>query len=444
MADRGKLQNGHGNVINSDIRRRGASSDHDILVAGYVCLVSITVLLAALMASRLDLAWLSHDTAFWVASAAAFILLLTLIWAVPHALREMKGRRDLASRAQDARRQVELLFKMTDMLQSAVDYEDANSVLRATAAQLLPGFGGSLHVFNNSRDRLDHSITWDLPPESTAPDAISPDHCWALKRGKPHFNLPGATALKCAHQAGGATELEIPMMARGEVYGLLTIHADGENAEERLQDVASLAGAVADGMSLALSNIALREKLRTQALRDPLTGLYNRRYMEDTLERYVSLSERTGGMVSAIMIDLDHFKLLNDEHGHAMGDAILREAAAAICGGIRASDVACRYGGEELVVIMPDCPLDEAVTRAESLRLRIESLSELHGTRVTASFGVATLPETAAAAKDIIANADAALYAAKQDGRNRVVASPRRPEFEHAQQFQAQQLAAAE
>lgn len=400
-------------------------------MAGYVCFISITVLLTMLVAGRLNLVWLPQDIAFWFEGTAGAVLLLTLIWAVPHAIGEMRGRRELAFRALDARRQVEQLFKMTDMLQSAVDYNDANAVLRSTAAQLLPGLGGALHIFNNSRDRLDLSVAWDWPAEITAPESISPHHCWALKRGKPHFNKTGIAALRCEHQSSGMTEYEMPMMARGEVYGLLTIHADGEDAAHRLAEVAPLAGAVADAMSLALSNIALREKLRTQALRDPLTGLYNRRYMEDVLERFVSLAKRNGSMISAIMIDLDHFKLINDEHGHAMGDAILREAAAAICGGIRSSDVACRYGGEELVVIMPDCTLNEAVTRAESLRLRIESLSELHGTRITASFGVSTLPETTAAAQDIISHADAALYQAKQDGRNRVVASTRRPEFEH-------------
>jgi GAF domain-containing protein len=329
-------------VADRETQERKAPADRGILLAGYVCFISSTVLLAALFASRVDLAWLPRIVSFWVETCAGVILLLTLVWAVPHAIGEMKSRRELALRALDARRQVEQLFKMTDMLQSAVDYEDANAVLRATAAQLLPGFGGTLHIFNNSRDRLDLSIAWDLPMDASAPDAISPDHCWALKRGKPHLNVAEFAGLKCAHRIGDTGDtaaLEIPMMARGEVYGLLTVHANGEQAEERLGEIASLAGAVADAMSLALSNIALREKLRTQALRDPLTGLYNRRYMEDALDRYVSLAERTSSMVSAIMIDLDHFKLLNDEHGHAMGDAILREAAAAICGGIRPSDV---------------------------------------------------------------------------------------------------------
>jgi diguanylate cyclase (GGDEF)-like protein len=193
-----------------------------------------------------------------------------------------------------------------------------------------------------------------------------------------------------------------------------------------LSKIAPIAGAIADAMSLTLSNIALREKLRTQALRDPLTGLYNRRYMEDVLERFASLAERNGSAISAIMIDLDHFKRLNDEHGHALGDAVLREVAAALVGAIRPCDVACRYGGEELVLLLPDCALKEAAAKAEVLRARIESLSENHGTRITASFGVATIPESSDKVGDLLVHADTALFQAKQDGRNRVVVAPRR------------------
>ncbi|MCW1432333.1 GGDEF domain-containing protein [Novosphingobium sp. JCM 18896] len=157
-----------------------------------------------------------------------------------------------------------------------------------------------------------------------------------------------------------------------------------------------------------------------------MTGLYNRRYMEDVLERFIYMAERNGSSVAAIMIDLDHFKRLNDEFGHAMGDAVLREVAAAIAGAIRPSDVACRYGGEELIVLLPDCTLEEAAARAELLRARIEGLSEIHGARISASLGVASTAEIGARAAEIIATADDALYRAKQGGRNRVeVAIPR-------------------
>lgn len=405
---------------------RGLTSDQQIVgaasVIGAMSLLIVVLTLGGALFTPTHL----MDVPSWLEVVAGLVVLGAIIISAPLGLREMRDRERAALDADEARRQVERLFQMTDMLQSAMDYNDANAVLRATAEQLLQGFGGALYVFNNSRDRLDLSTSWDWLDGGAPAEAVAPAHCWALKRGKTHTNHNSTGALRCEHHSVDAPVLEIPMMARGEVYGLLNVLAAGDDAEARLAAVTPLAEAIADAMSLALSNIALREKLRTQALRDPLTGLYNRRYMEDVLERYVALAERNGSSVSAIMIDLDHFKRLNDEHGHALGDAVLRGAAAAIVGALRACDVACRYGGEELVVLLPDCELKDAVAKAEILRSRIEELSEMHGARVTASLGVATIPETSAELGDLIAMADAALYRAKQEGRNRVLAAPMR------------------
>lgn len=322
-----------------------------------------------------------------------------------------------------AHEQVERLFRMTDMLQSASGYADANAVLKATTDGLLPDFGCSLYVFNNSRDRLDLSSAWNLPEGHAPAETVSPLACWALKRGKPHLNSAAGATLRCDHQSIDCAVLEIPMMARGEVFGLLSFYVTGPDAETRIEDVTGVTMALADAMSLALSNISLREKLKNQALRDPLTGLYNRRYLEDMLERFMVLSERSSRPMSIIMIDLDHFKRLNDEHGHAVGDAVLRDSAEAILGALRQSDVACRYGGEELTVLLPDTGLEEALAKAEILRARIESLSQVHGTRITASFGVAAYPDTSANVGGLMTMADGALYEAKHAGRNRVVAA---------------------
>ena len=127
------------------------------------------------------------------------------------------------------------------------------------------------------------------------------------------------------------------------------------------------------------------------------------------------------------MIDLDHFKRLNDQHGHSAGDAVLREVARTIMASVRTTDIACRYGGEELLVLLPDCSLDEATQRAETLRSRIEQLSNVtNGQSVTASLGVACSPETTAEPGELVAVADAALYQAKRLGRNRVEVAARR------------------
>ena len=336
------------------------------------------------------------------------------------------AREALVRSANEGKAQTDELFTLTDMLQSADSYDDATSVLMATSRRLLPGWGVALYIFNNSRDRLDLAGCWDMPESYVPAEGLAPTNCWALKRGRRHINDPATGTLCCSHHASAAGALEVPMMARGTVYGLLMVSTEGEAAFDAMMGVRRVVQALADSMSLALSNITLREKLRTQSLRDPLTGLYNRRYMEDALERYISLAERTGAATSVLLIDLDNFKLLNDQHGHAKGDAVLRDVAGQLVGGLRPSDIVCRYGGEELLVIMPDCPLDSAAQKADQLRMRIESLSEVHQATVTASFGVASIPETSTSLAELVPMADAALFRAKRDGKNRVAPAERR------------------
>lgn len=373
---------------------------------------------AILIAALLTPSWLSP----WLIVAAALLIVIQFAMSLRlgfRALEQIAAHSSLLESAQHGQRQVEELFAMTDMLQSADGHTDAGAVLRATSQRLLPQESGALYVFNNSRDRLDLVLSWAPEGEYAAAETIVPESCWALKRGKLHVNDPSSGTLCCTHHEGLQSTLEIPMTARGTVYGLLMLAPnDVETRALTVKQAARIGRALADTMSLALSNIALREKLRTQSLRDPLTGLYNRRYMEDALERYLSMAERSADSTSVIMIDLDNFKALNDTHGHAKGDAVLRDVAAQLVGALRPADVVCRYGGEELLVILPACPLEDAVLKAEVLRGRVESLSGVHGMSISASFGVASVPETSSGGDDVIPMADSALYAAKKAGRN--------------------------
>jgi diguanylate cyclase (GGDEF)-like protein len=324
-----------------------------------------------------------------------------------------------------ARHQVEQLFFMADMLQSAAGQDDTNEVLHTTSANLLPGFSGALYVFNNSRDRLDLATSWGTLVEGG--DHISPTSCWALKRGKPHLNEVKEGVLRCNHAEPGRTTLEIPMAARGQLYGLLTIGAEGADAPQRLNQIQPIATAMGDALSLALSSIDLRERLRNLALRDSLTGLYNRRFLEEMLARLCADAERRKTSISAIMMDLDHFKKLNDQYGHAAGDAVLRDVAAAILSCLRSVDVACRYGGEEFAVLLPDCSAAAAAAKAEQIRSRVSERTTAAGAAITISLGVASISETCVGLPDLLPTADEALYAAKQQGRDRVIVAPLRP-----------------
>ena len=363
----------------------------------------------------------AHRTALAAAMilpAAAFALNVAMI-RLANAVNTRQAHR--MRHALDAEMQVSELFAMTDMLQAAETNEDAGSVLLATTQRMLPDYGAALYIFNHSRDRLDLARSWCLPSGDAPAAMLSPANCWTLKRGKPHINSPAEATLCCAHHTSANASIEIPMMACGQLHGLLILIPTQTSA--KLADmlaVRRVGRALADAMSLALSNISLRETLRSQSLRDPLTGLYNRRYMEDALQKFVAQGEQQGTSTAVLMFDLDNFKSLNDNYGHAKGDAVLRDVATQLVAGLRPVDVVCRYGGEELVAILPGCTLEDALKKAEQLRLRIEGLSASLQCPVSTSIGVAAVPQTAQSAADVVPVADAALYAAKRAGKNQV------------------------
>ena len=387
---------------------------------------AIQVFLCVCLASVIALAVVEGTLRIAIAITAALALAIVLVASlVTERLKNIQVRsyRDHVDSINRTQEQIEELFAMTDTLQAADSNADAAQVLRATSRKLLPGCGVALYVFNNSRDRLDLIDSWDMPESYEATESLIPANCWALKRGKDHLNDPHERSLCCSHYIGDVASIEVPMMARGQVFGLLVLGDRGGRCEN-VDNARRIARALADSTSLALSNISLREQQRTQSLRDPMTGLYNRRYMEDTLDRFISLAQRQGQSTSVLMIDLDNFKRLNDDHGHAKGDAVLKDVAAQVVGALRPSDVVCRYGGEELLVILPDCGLEDAMMRAEQVRARIELLSEQHCASIAASIGVATLPDTAKNSADLLSASDAALYEAKAAGKNQVFASP--------------------
>jgi diguanylate cyclase (GGDEF)-like protein len=234
----------------------------------------------------------------------------------------------------------------------------------------------------------------------------------------------------CGHVApgGNGEYLCIPMMGQGEALGVLHVrlpHDVAVQADLRAaMDESHLRTtiAVTEHIGLALANLRLRETLRMQAIRDPLTGLFNRRYMEESLSREVARAERSASHLSAVMIDIDHFRNFNENFGHAAADVALRETCHLLSEMTRPEDIACRFGGEEIVLIMPDTTAEQAAKRAEEYRSAIADLKLQYqgvslGT-VTASFGVAAFPRHARSGDELLRAADDALYQAKRGGRN--------------------------
>jgi diguanylate cyclase (GGDEF)-like protein len=216
----------------------------------------------------------------------------------------------------------------------------------------------------------------------------------------------------------------IPILAQGETLGILHFQSTDEAPQLEASEL-SFKTTFAGQVGLSIANIRLREALRTQSVRDALTGLYNRRYLEEVMDREIRRAGRAGQSLGVLMLDLDHFKRFNDTYGHDAGDAVLREAAAFLLKNVRAEDFVCRFGGEEFVVILPTADLEGARTRGERLQTKMRELSILHQGRslgmVTFSVGVAAFPEHGMSPKELMAAADAAMYEAKRGGRDRVM-----------------------
>ena len=196
------------------------------------------------------------------------------------------------------------------------------------------------------------------------------------------------------------------------------------NGENHHGSQDQLAVAVSEAIKLSLANLRLRTRLHAQATRDPLTELFNRRYIEDTLPRELHRALRRGAPLCVAMLDLDHFKLCNDTFGHDAGDLVLRESSRVLRENLRQSDIACRYGGEEFLLVLPDASLEDTSRRLEHIRLLFERMEIVHRgqllTTITFSAGVAVAPEHGSNPEDLLHAADDALYAAKQAGRNQV------------------------
>lgn len=303
--------------------------------------------------------------------------------------------------------------EMARLLQSTYAVDEVYELVGQFARRLF-GSAGGFGVISSSRTRVDQVAYWGA---EKAEPPFQPADCWALRTERPHASRVGGTL--CRHlPVAERTTLCVPMVAQGETLGVLQLHGElPTGAREQLL------GAFTEQLSLAIANLRLRETLRSQAIRDPLTTLYNRRYMDETLLREIARMKRAQAPLLVMMVDIDHFKRLNDSAGHAASDAVLKRVAQHLMNGVRREDVACRYGGEEFaLILLPELSLDRAVERAERLRVDIEGLSfEIAGQPVAASFGVACFPAHGAAGEALIRRADHAIYQAKAGGRNRVV-----------------------
>ena len=314
-----------------------------------------------------------------------------------------------------------ILSEMADLLQTASGLDEVDEPIQLALQRLYPANPGAVCQFRESRDRLQLHAVWG---GFVQPAAFPPDDCLAIRLGRPYTVAPGEQKPRCRHiddEILGYTCR--PMSAQGNVLGVLSIElAEDEAANHKLLDLAQL---TAEHLSLALANLRLRQQLRDASIRDVLTGLYNRRFCEEMLARELPRAKRDNSRLSILMLDVDHFKQVNDTFGHSAGDRVLHEIGAMMQNSFRGGDVCCRYGGEEFLIVLPSTDVAGAKNRAERLREDIKRISFDHNGSivgpVTVSIGVATFPEPVPDGEIFVAAADTALYRAKDEGRDRVV-----------------------
>lgn len=314
---------------------------------------------------------------------------------------------------------IELLGGMAHRMQAARTDDELAQVIRAFVPRVLPGLTGALYAYNNSRNLLVPLSGWGGHEVET--DSFAPDQCWALRRGQSHFvSEPGADIV-CGHVDHDAAPYHCePLLASGEVIGVL--HLDGlVEAETQFR-----LNVLAENIASAMVNQKLQRDLKEQTIRDPLTGLFNRRYMEEALALEVARAARSDAPLCVVMCDVDHFKRFNDEFGHEAGDVVLQAVAAQLGHRFRDGDIVCRYGGEEFIIIAPGTTAEALSQRVEAVRQAIAGIALRLGKQPlgssTMSFGVAEWARGMDRDGDaLVQAADAALYRAKREGRNRVV-----------------------
>jgi diguanylate cyclase (GGDEF)-like protein/PAS domain S-box-containing protein len=346
-----------------------------------------------------------------------------------------KANEELAEKVQELERrtnEINLLSELGSRLQSCQTADEAYVEISTAAEELFPKWSGALCATSASRTTVEAVADWGKTYEGQR--VFAPDECWALRRGKPQSYRRGEKTGHCKHIDLAKVEesLCVPLMAQGEALGIVSLQIIRSQEEvepaprSAWEAQRRLAVVLAEQVALALGNLRLRESLRNQSICDPLTGLFNRRYMEESLEREFSRANRSKTSVAILMMDLDHFKRFNDTFGHQAGDTLLRALGDLLKRNTRGQDIACRYGGEEFVLVLTDSNLAGSLQRAEILRQQVKQLSveyagQLLGA-ISVSMGVAIYPDHGTTMADVLRASDQALYCAKREGRDRASA----------------------
>ncbi len=377
--------------------------------------------------------WSSITVCIAVFSLVVAILFLLIMQGMTEQRRSQQiassARTELESslvRLEKETESITLFNELQQNFQICYTAAEAHEIITTYLTRLFPGANGSLATINNSRNIMETMVSWG-EDTNVKGQAFAPEDCCALRGGRMYSYTRDQQGLACHHFNGEVPDAYVclPLVALGETLGILHLNSPDANviSLSRLRPLQQ----VVEQAAMTLANLNLRAKLQEQSIRDPLTGLFNRRYLEITLERDVRRSARKHSGVGIIMADGDKFKLFNDTFGHEAGDVVLKEIAGVLRRSVRSEDVVCRYGGEEFIIVLTDCTVSTVCDRAEVMRNSISKLQLEHAGRslgkVTASFGASFCQDGSVPPETLVRLADEALYKAKKEGRDRVVLS---------------------
>jgi len=336
-------------------------------------------------------------------------------------------------RLEERNQAISLLADMEGFLQGCRTVEEACTICTQFVQSICPQTSGAVYLIDDLNGTAEPRDTWG--DESLSQKRFPFPSCWSIRHGRMNRIDPDHHGMPCPHIRGvNGQFLCVPMEANGKILGILHLSYICDINESLtpadcppyFEPKLRLITTAAETAALSLSNIMLQETLRQQSIRDPLTGIYNRRYMVESLTRELSRAQREHASVSVLMFDIDTFKDFNDTYGHDGGDALLRLLGDYLRQNTRGEDIICRFGGEEFVVVLPNTRHQDAVLKAEVIRGGISRLEISHLGKplhnCTVSIGVASYPHNGHTADALLKAADDALYAAKREGRNRVIA----------------------
>ncbi|MEM1436441.1 MAG: diguanylate cyclase, partial [Pseudomonadota bacterium] len=323
--------------------------------------------------------------------------------------------------------QNEMLSELGSYLQACLTKEEAYEVLLAHARSLFDRESGALYRLTESNS-MECVLAWG-PERDALASAIQRTECWGIRRGELHESGSARSALRCHHFDGfsAGQQLCVPVMTQNGPIGLLTLHLPAvvkeTSLDARFARNRSILAGIADRLAPTLSGIELRMRLQEDSIRDPLTKLYNRRFMLESVHRELLRARRSGAPVSVILLDLDNFKRINDEFGHDVGDQVLALLGQQLTENVREEDYVYRYGGEEFLIMLPGASLEVAEQRALQAAQAARTLSidtDKGPVRLTLSAGIACYPDHGQTQEAVLLRADKALYEAKNAGRNRI------------------------